>query len=98
LQPSHTGCKLTDAAKDLESARDFYVKQKPNVEKYCVDSLLADIESLGLFQRNAARRNTNFPPTVKTQTSGCRHFRPGNRANPRLRVSHSQPSSIARAA
>jgi len=87
---------LADAAEDLEAARDFYDTQEPGVGEYCVDSLLADIESLGLFQRNAARRNTNFPPTVKTQSSGCRHFRPGNRANPRSRVSHSQPSSIAR--
>jgi len=40
---------LADAAEDLEAARDFYDTQEPGVGEYCVDSLLADIESLGLF-------------------------------------------------
>jgi plasmid stabilization system protein ParE len=40
---------LADAAEDIEAARDFYETQEPGVGEYCVDSLLADIESLGLF-------------------------------------------------
>lgn len=40
---------LADAAEDIEAARDFYEGQEPGVGEYCVDSLLADIESLGLF-------------------------------------------------
>jgi hypothetical protein len=40
---------LGDAAEDIEAARDFYDTQEPGVGEYCVDSLLADIESLGLF-------------------------------------------------
>ena len=40
---------LADAAKDIEAARDFYEAQERGVGEYCVDSLLADIESLGLF-------------------------------------------------
>lgn len=40
---------LADAAEDLEAARDFYDMQESGVGGYCVDSLLADIESLGLF-------------------------------------------------
>ncbi len=40
---------LADAAEDLEAARDFYDTQEPGVGEYFVDSLLADIESLGLF-------------------------------------------------
>ena len=40
---------LVDAAKDIEAARDFYEAQEAGVGGYCVDSLLADIESLGLF-------------------------------------------------
>jgi plasmid stabilization system protein ParE len=40
---------LVDAAKDIEAARDFYDAQEPGAGEYCVDSLLADIESLGLF-------------------------------------------------
>jgi plasmid stabilization system protein ParE len=40
---------LADAAEDIEAARDFYEAQEPGVGEYCVDSLLADIESLGLF-------------------------------------------------
>jgi hypothetical protein len=40
---------LGDVAEDIEAARDFYDTQEPGVGEYCVDSLLADIESLGLF-------------------------------------------------
>lgn len=40
---------LADAAEDIEAARDFYEAQEPSIGEYCVDSLLADIESLGLF-------------------------------------------------
>jgi plasmid stabilization system protein ParE len=40
---------LADAAEDIEAARDFYEAQEPGIGEYCVDSLLADIESLGLF-------------------------------------------------
>jgi plasmid stabilization system protein ParE len=40
---------LVDAAEDIEAARDFYEEQEAGVGEYCVDSLLADIESLGLF-------------------------------------------------
>jgi len=40
---------LADAAEDLEAARDFYDAQELGVGEYCVDSLLADIESLGRF-------------------------------------------------
>ena len=40
---------LADAAQDIEAARDFYDAQETGVGEYCVDSLLADIESLGLF-------------------------------------------------
>ena len=40
---------LADAAEDIEAARDFYEMQDASVGEYCVDSLLTDIESLGLF-------------------------------------------------
>ena len=40
---------LADAAEDLEAARDFYDAQEPRVGEYCVDSLFADIVSLGRF-------------------------------------------------
>ena len=40
---------LADAAEDIEAARDFYEAQQAGVGEYCVDSLLTDIESLGLF-------------------------------------------------
>ena len=40
---------LADAAEDIEAARNFYEAQEHGVGEYCVDSLLADIESLGLF-------------------------------------------------
>ena len=40
---------LADAAEDIEAARDFYEAQEAGVGQYYVDSILADIESLGLF-------------------------------------------------
>jgi len=40
---------LADAADDIEAARDFYDAHEPGVGEYCVNSLLADIESLGRF-------------------------------------------------
>jgi hypothetical protein len=40
---------LAEAAEDIEAARDFYQAQEQGVGEYCVDSLLADVESLGLF-------------------------------------------------
>ena len=40
---------LADAAEDIEAAKDFYDAQESGVGEYCVDSLLADIESLGRF-------------------------------------------------
>jgi hypothetical protein len=40
---------LADAAQDIEAARDFYEAQETGVGEYCVDSLLADIASLGFF-------------------------------------------------
>jgi hypothetical protein len=38
---------LSDAALDIEAARDFYEVQDVGVGEYFVDSLLTDIESLG---------------------------------------------------
>ena len=40
---------LADAAEDIEAARDFYETQEVGIGEYYVDSLLTDIESLGLF-------------------------------------------------
>ena len=40
---------LSDAAEDIEAARGFYEAQEVGIGEYCVDSLLTDIESLGLF-------------------------------------------------
>ena len=40
---------LAEAAEDIENARDFYGAQEPGIGDYCVDSLLADIESLALY-------------------------------------------------
>jgi plasmid stabilization system protein ParE len=37
---------LSDAAEDIEAARDFYEVQEVGVGEYFVDSLLADIERL----------------------------------------------------
>jgi hypothetical protein len=39
---------LADAAEDLIGARDFYDALQEGVGEYCMDSLLADIESLAL--------------------------------------------------
>jgi hypothetical protein len=40
---------LAEAAEDIELARDFYDAQQPGLGDYCADSLLADMESLGLY-------------------------------------------------
>ena len=40
---------LTEAAEDIEKARDFYDEQEPGIGDYCADSLVADIESLALY-------------------------------------------------
>jgi hypothetical protein len=40
---------LTEAAEDIENARDFYDAQESGVGDYCADSLLTDIESLALY-------------------------------------------------
>lgn len=40
---------LAEAAEDIEKARDFYDAQEPGVGDYCADSLVADIESLTLY-------------------------------------------------
>jgi hypothetical protein len=40
---------LADAAEDIEAARNFYETQELGTGEYCVDSLLADIESHGLL-------------------------------------------------
>ena len=40
---------LTEAAEDLEKAREFYDAREAGVGDYCVTSLLADIESLALY-------------------------------------------------
>lgn len=40
---------LTEAAQDIESARDFYDAQDPGVGDYFADSILADMESLAFF-------------------------------------------------
>lgn len=40
---------LAEAAGDIEAARAFYDAQELGIGDYCVDSLLADIESLSLF-------------------------------------------------
>jgi hypothetical protein len=40
---------LAEAAEDIERARDFYDEQQPGIGEYCVDSLVADIESLALY-------------------------------------------------
>jgi plasmid stabilization system protein ParE len=37
---------LADAVDDLEAARDFYDAREIGAGKYCVDSLLADVEKL----------------------------------------------------
>jgi len=40
---------LTEAAEDIEAARDFYDAQQPGIGDYCADSVVADIESLALY-------------------------------------------------
>ena len=40
---------LTEAAEDLERARDFYDAQEHGIGDYCTDSLVTDIESLALY-------------------------------------------------
>jgi len=40
---------LSEAAEDVERARDFYDDQEPGVGDYCADSLTTDIESLALY-------------------------------------------------
>lgn len=47
---------LADAAEDIEAARDFYEAQAVGIGEYCVDSLLADIEGLGLLSGIHPRR------------------------------------------
>ncbi len=42
---------LAEAAEDLEEARRFCETSEAGVGNYCVTSLLADIESLGLYHR-----------------------------------------------
>ncbi len=37
---------LAEAGEDIESARDFYEAHQSGIGEYCVDALLADIESL----------------------------------------------------
>jgi plasmid stabilization system protein ParE len=40
---------LSDAAQDIEAARDFYEVQEVGVGDYFVDSVLSDIESIAEF-------------------------------------------------
>jgi hypothetical protein len=40
---------LSEAASDLEEGQEFYELQEPGLGEYFIDSLLADITSLGLF-------------------------------------------------
>ena len=40
---------LDEAAEDIEQARDFYDIQELGIGDYCADTLLADIESLVLY-------------------------------------------------
>ena len=40
---------LAEAAGDIEQAREFYDAQESGIGDYCADSLVADIESLGLY-------------------------------------------------
>ena len=40
---------MAEASADLEAARDFYDERERGIGEYCVDSLLADIESLSLY-------------------------------------------------
>jgi hypothetical protein len=40
---------LSEAAEDIERARDFYDLQEPGIGDYCADSLTTDLESLALY-------------------------------------------------
>jgi len=40
---------LTEAAEDIEQARDFYDAQELGIGDYFADSILADVESLPLY-------------------------------------------------
>ena len=40
---------LEEAAEDIEQARDFYDRQEPGVGSYFADSIIAEIEGLGLI-------------------------------------------------
>ncbi|MBI3877978.1 MAG: type II toxin-antitoxin system RelE/ParE family toxin [Verrucomicrobia bacterium] len=51
---------LVEAAEDLEQVRDFYNQQETGVGEYCVTSLLADIESLGLYHGIHLRQHGCF--------------------------------------
>lgn len=46
---------LEEAAEDLECGRDFYDLQEAGVGDYFVDSIIADIECLGLLHGIHAR-------------------------------------------
>jgi len=74
---------LADAAEDLEAARNFYDAQEPGVGEYCVDSLFADIVSLGFFsgihplhfefhRMFRANKNWNASSTLNSQPSTLR--------------------------
>lgn len=39
---------LEEAAEDIEVGRDFYERQEPGVGDYFADSIISDIEGLGL--------------------------------------------------
>ena len=59
---------LADAAEDIETARDFYEAQETGVGEYCVDSLLSDIESLGLF---SGIHDSAFRVVIHCCSGGC---------------------------
>ena len=40
---------LSEAAEDIERARDFYDAQELGIGNYCATALVADIESLALY-------------------------------------------------
>jgi hypothetical protein len=43
---------LSEAAEDIEAARDFYDAQQTGIGDYCADCLVADIESLALSRNS----------------------------------------------
>jgi plasmid stabilization system protein ParE len=51
---------LAEAAEDLEEARRFYEASDAGVDDYCVTSLLADIESLGIYHGVHRRQHGCF--------------------------------------